>query len=400
MLKYVYSLFIVSSNKGNASNNCFQSINSHNIRIKQEHGGKATEKASKKNKSKSTWSYKSTKSNPDSNVVLESSQAAKSIKAIKSPGSKSSKKNSAGEADTNVPTSKSVKNTKSPKFKSQKSVSSGEDGSPDSTNKATKSPKSKSTKNAVDVGKNQPKSKSAKSMNNSGENDGSPDNDLISKSQKTSKSLKAKSKSPKATKSPGPEDWSYKSPKNHTKSPKATKSPKNYIKSSSPSSTPTIDETSNPTSSPTIVETQAPTPSSESDVSSNPTPSPTQQDNDTIISFTDAPSATPSAIETFTVTSFNPQIIRGIQCTEDTQGLDDAEQTTVQFNYEISVDKMAIDDNEEVNKILDNLEAAIISHLSQVSGCKADRNLREAKRRHLQLMKMEFLDSRNIAGKL
>ena len=274
MLKYVYSLFIVSSNKGNASNNCFQSINSHNIRIKQEHGGQATEKASKKNKSKSSWSYKSTKSNPNSNVVLESSQAEKSIK-----------------------------------------------------------------------------------------------------SQKASESLNAKSKLPKATKSPGPEDWSfniipwpYESPKNDTKSPKATKSPKS--KSSSLSST-SLKE--------------VPTPSSESDVTSNPTPSPTQQDNDTIIPFTDAPPATPSAIETCIVTS---------------SLLDDAEQTTVQFNYEISVNKLTIDDNEEVNKILDNLEAAIISHLSQVSGCKADRNLREAKRRHLQLMKMEFLDSRNIAGKL
>jgi len=274
VLKYVYSLFIVSSNKGNASNNCFQSINSHNIRIKQEHGGQATEKASKKNKSKSSWSYKSTKSNPNSNVVLESSQAEKSIK-----------------------------------------------------------------------------------------------------SQKASESLNAKSKLPKATKSPGPEDWSfniipwpYESPKNDTKSPKATKSPKS--KSSSLSST-SLKE--------------VPTPSSESDVTSNPTPSPTQQDNDTIIPFTDAPPATPSAIETCIVTS---------------SLLDDAEQTTVQFNYKISVNKLTIDDNEEVNKILDNLEAAIISHLSQVSGCNADRNLREAKRRHLQLMKMEFLDSRNIAGKL
>jgi hypothetical protein len=91
---------------------------------------------------------------------------------------------------------------------------------------------------------------------------------------------------------------------------------------------------------------------------------------------------------------------RSIQCTEDTQGLDDAEQTTVQFNYEISVDKLTIDDNEEVNKILDSLEAATISHLSQVSKCAAGRKLHEAKRRHLQLMKMEFLDSRNIAGKL
>jgi hypothetical protein len=274
VLKYVYSLFIVSSNKGNASNNCFQSINSHNIRIKQEHGGKATEKASKKNKSKSTWSYKSTKSNPDSNVVLESSQAEKSIK-----------------------------------------------------------------------------------------------------SQKASESLNAKSKLPKATKSPGPEDWSfniipwpYESPKNDTKSPKATKSPKS--KSSSLSSTSSK---------------EVPTPSSESDVTSNPNASPTQQDKDTIIPFTNAPPATPSAIETCIVTS---------------SLLDDAEQTTVQFNYEISVNKLTIDDNEEVNKILDNLEAAIISHLSQVSGCKADRSLREAKRRHLQLMKMEFLDSRNIAGKL
>jgi hypothetical protein len=274
VLKYVYSLFIVSSNKGNASNNCFQSINSHNIRIKQEHGGQATEKASKKNKSKSSWSYKSTKSNPNSNVVLESSQAEKSIK-----------------------------------------------------------------------------------------------------SQKASESLNAKSKLPKATKSPGPEDWSfniipwpYESPKNDTKSPKATKSPKS--KSSSLSSTSSK---------------EVPTPSSESDVTSNPTPSPTQQDNDTIIPFTNAPPATPSAIETCIVTS---------------SLLDDAEQTTVQFNYEISVNKLTIDDNEEVNKILDNLEAAIISHLSQVSGCKADRSLREAKRRHLQLMKMEFLDSRNIAGKL
>ena len=299
MLKYVYSLFIVSSNKGNASNNCFQSINSHNIRIKQEHGGQATEKASKKNKSKSSWSYKSTKSNPNSNVVLESSQAEKSIK-----------------------------------------------------------------------------------------------------SQKASESLNAKSKLPKATKSPGPEDWSfniipwpYESPKNDTKSPKATKSPKS--KSSSLSSTSSKNDTKSPkaTKSPkskssslsSTSSKEVPTPSSESDVTSNPNASPTQQDKDTIIPFTNAPPATPSAIETCIVTS---------------SLLDDAEQTTVQFNYEISVNKLTIDDNEEVNKILDNLEAAIISHLSQVSGCKADRNLREAKRRHLQLMKMEFLDSRNIAGKL
>ncbi len=279
------------------------------------------------------------------------------------------------------------------------------------------------------------KPKSSKSFKNgNAENGEILENNFYPKSQKVSKSLKGSPKSTKATKSPVTVEWSFKSktpketkaPKNPTTDAKAAKSPKNYTKSQKSSKTtkspkndtksakspksqkssngtktpkyqteiPTqspIVNTSNPTALPTVLITEpSPSPSSATILAANPTPPPSP-----------VPTASDTAIVTFTnpapVDELQNIIYCNVNALEDT---DDGELTTIQFDYEVEVSQMDIDDNEEVDEVLNRLEAAIMSHLGLVPGCITNeiRKLREMGRRQLKLVSMELAGPRNIAG--